>query len=47
MAKEGRCSDDSDKEVRVMRNAEFVLSVIRERGKRGLPLERVYRLMWN
>ena len=30
-----------------MRNAETVLGIIRERGHRGLPLERVYRLMWN
>lgn len=30
-----------------MRNAETVLSIIRERGKRGLPLERLYRLLFN
>jgi group II intron reverse transcriptase/maturase len=30
-----------------MRNAETVLGIIRERGRRGLPLERVYRLLWN
>lgn len=30
-----------------MRNAETILTVIRERGKRGLPLERVYRLLFN
>ena len=30
-----------------MRNAETVLGIIRERGRKGLPLERVYRLMWN
>ena len=30
-----------------MRNAETVLSIIRERGRRGLPLERVYRLLFN
>lgn len=30
-----------------MRNTETVLGIIRERGRRGLPLERVYRLMWN
>ena len=30
-----------------MRNAETVLSVIHERGKQGLPLERVYRLLFN
>jgi hypothetical protein len=30
-------------EVREMRNAETILSLIRERGKQNLPLERVYR----
>jgi group II intron reverse transcriptase/maturase len=30
-----------------MRNAETVLSIIRERGKRGLPLQRIYRLLYN
>ncbi|MCA1841403.1 MAG: reverse transcriptase domain-containing protein [Gemmatimonadaceae bacterium] len=30
-----------------MREAETILSVIRERGRRGLPLERVYRLLFN
>jgi group II intron reverse transcriptase/maturase len=30
-----------------MRNAETVLNVLRERGRRGLPLERLYRLMFN
>ena len=30
-----------------MRNAETVLAVIRERGAKGLPLERVYRLLFN
>jgi hypothetical protein len=30
-----------------MRNAETVLSVIRERVRQGLPLERVYRLLFN
>ncbi len=30
-----------------MRNAETILNVIRERGRRGLPLERVYRLLFN
>jgi hypothetical protein len=32
---------------REMRNADTVLSIIRERGKKGLPLERVYRLLYN
>src|SRR5438067_9060385 len=30
-----------------MRKAETVLGIIRERRRRGLPLERVYRLLWN
>jgi retron-type reverse transcriptase len=30
-----------------MRTADTILGVIRERGKRGLPLERVYRLLFN
>jgi retron-type reverse transcriptase len=30
-----------------MRNAETLLGVIRERGTRGLPLERVYRLLFS
>src|SRR5207244_12784818 len=30
-----------------MRKAETVLGSIRERGRRGLPLERIYRLLWN
>jgi retron-type reverse transcriptase len=30
-----------------MRGAETVLSVLRERGRRGLPVERLYRMMFN
>src|SRR5438309_9381654 len=30
-----------------MRNANTILELIRERGKRGLPLERVYKLLFN
>ena len=30
-----------------MQNAETVLSIIRERGRRGLPLERLYRQLFN
>src|SRR5438034_4789940 len=30
-----------------MRTADQVLSIIHERGQRGLPLERVYRLLFN
>jgi group II intron reverse transcriptase/maturase len=29
-----------------MRDAETILGIIRERGKRGLPLERIYRLLF-
>ncbi len=34
-------------EVRVMQNAEALLEIIHERGKRGLPLERLYRHLFN
>src|SRR6266542_3494993 len=47
MAKGGRCLRLPRWEVRVMRNAETILGVIRERGRRGLPLERVYRLLFS
>ena len=30
-----------------MRDAETLLAIIRERGRQGLPLERVYRLLFN
>ncbi|GHO93151.1 maturase [Reticulibacter mediterranei] len=30
-----------------MRTAETILTIIQERGKQGLPLERVYRLLYN
>ena len=30
-----------------MQNAATVLNVIRERGERGLPLENIYRLLYN
>ena len=30
-----------------MRSADRILRVIRDRGSRGLPLERVYRLLFN
>src|SRR5437762_8244197 len=30
-----------------MRKAETILELIRERGKKGLPLERVYKLLYN
>jgi hypothetical protein len=30
-----------------MRNADTVLTIIRERGKKQLPLEHIYRLLYN
>ena len=30
-----------------MQSAETVLGVLRERGRRGLPLERLYRQLFN
>jgi group II intron reverse transcriptase/maturase len=38
---------NGDEEVRVMRNAETVLTIIHERGKQGLPLEDIYRQLYN
>jgi group II intron reverse transcriptase/maturase len=38
---------DNDGEVREMRNATTVLAIISERGRRGLPLERLYRCLFN
>jgi hypothetical protein len=47
-AKGHRCLQiNNDGEVREMRDAATVLEIIRERGKRGLPLERVYRCLFN
>ena len=34
-------------EVREMRTAELELNIIRERGRRGLPLERLYQQLYN
>ena len=36
-----------DREVCTMQHAETVLNVIREHGERGLPLENIYRLLYN
>ncbi len=47
MAKGDRWSDDQNVQVREMRNAETVLGVIRERGRRRLPLEDIYRQLYN
>jgi hypothetical protein len=35
------------RKVREMRNAETVLGIIQERGRRGLPLEDIYRQLFN
>lgn len=40
-------STEYNKEILRMRIAETLLSVIRKRGERGLPLESVYRLLYN
>jgi hypothetical protein len=40
-------SEIPDRRVREMRTAETILGLIRERGKKGLPLERGYRLLFN
>jgi hypothetical protein len=34
-------------QVREMRDAQTILGLISERGRKGLPLERVYRLLFN
>src|SRR3982074_509756 len=47
MAKGGRCFDHPEGEVCVMQDAATLLGVIRDRGSRGLPLERVYRHLFN
>ena len=47
MAKGDRWSDHPDVKVREMRNAETVLGVISERGRRRLPLEDIYRQLFN
>ena len=40
-------STNKHREVCRMQQAETVLNVIRERGERGLPLENIYRLLYN
>jgi hypothetical protein len=47
MAKGDRESDREQWEVRAMRTAETVLAVIRQRGERKLPLDDVYRQLFN
>ncbi len=36
-----------DRKVREMRTADTILGLITERGKKGLPLERLYKLLFN
>jgi hypothetical protein len=38
---------DVQKEKREMRSADTVLAIIHDRGKRGLPLERLHHLLYN
>src|SRR5262249_28071665 len=38
--------DDDDREGREMRETATVCAILRERGKHGQPLERVYRLLY-
>ena len=40
-------STEYNREVCIIQNAETALNVIRERGERGLPLENIYRLLYN
>jgi group II intron reverse transcriptase/maturase len=40
-------SIEKNREVLAMRNAETVLAIIQERGKQGLPLEDIYRQLYN
>jgi retron-type reverse transcriptase len=47
MGKGRRLFDCKKGKVRVMRTADTILTVIHDRGRRGLPLERVYRLLFN
>jgi len=47
-AKWHRCQQvNRNGEVREMRDAETVLGIIRKRGRKGLPLERLYRCSFN
>src|SRR5437762_7681845 len=48
MAKEGRCRTiASTREVREMRSAETCLAIIRTRGERRLPIDDLYRQLFN
>src|SRR5260370_7931850 len=48
MAKGRRCFPIlREREVCILQKAETVLSIIQERGQRGLPLTNVYRFLFN
>jgi hypothetical protein len=47
MAKGRRSLGNPNHKVCKMQKAEVILGIIHERGKRGLPLENVYRLLFN
>src|SRR5437660_5647293 len=44
---QGRCHRVQRRKGRVMREARTILQLLRERGEKRLPLERVYRLLYN
>src|SRR5712692_7846706 len=46
-AKGSRSPYGKDAKVREMRTAETILNIIQDRGKRGLPLDDVYRQLYN
>src|SRR5579864_2653698 len=41
------CRVPIDSKERVMRDTNTIIELISERGKKGLPLERLYRLLFN
>src|SRR5207248_10311312 len=47
MVKIGRSFEPKREKVHEMRSAEQILGIIREHGKRGLPLEDIYRQLYN
>jgi group II intron reverse transcriptase/maturase len=47
MAKGSRFPHGEDAKVREMRTAETILNIIQDRGKRNLPLDDVYRQLYN
>src|SRR5215813_14788232 len=47
MAKGSRFPHGEDAKVREMRTAETILNIIQDRGKRKLPLDDVYRQLYN